>query len=495
MQKKAIAIIAVGLVVAISMATVLTGLSDSYGEEESSETKYDKRMKFDISNSTKPVDAGTFWQNDSYTLVLYDICKIPIGMKLAQMSDVKLIMTTNEDDGSTKEETIDIATSGGSIQCSTIEGVNVKYSFSEKPLSTNQKKNAVEATFVLNKSENASFKSITLQLSFIFNNTTGAKLSQPIVITVADAHDIKVTSNCTVQVFKADSIDQEKTRADYGSTIQQAISDSIVMIVPWPSDEGKIDSVTVTDSDGQSLDTVKKSEYRPSGSTSSQFVWFFTMPDRDVDIKVKSTAHKLILNCNEEAGSVELGNYGNPISIDGVAVGSEGGYTAASLEVNRDKTHYFKDDIVVLKPIPKEEDGYSFKEWRIVSGDASISGNNLRMGSQDTVVEAIFEKDSGISCDSEISGANVVLKVSIDLGDEISDMADARILVVAKYGVNIINVYSKPVLADGKGSDTIVLSKLGLTQVVLQVVDGFQPASDGSVSSVCHYIYEPDATR
>ena len=105
-----------------------------------------------------------------------------------------------------------------------------------------------------------------------------------------------------------------------------------------------------------------------------------------------------------------------------------------------------------------------------------------------------IEPSSGISLTPSISGANVILDVNINVGDKIASLKDPRILVVAKYGSNIINVYSKPVLDSGVGTDKIVLSKLGLTQVVLQVVDGFQPASDGSISSICYCVYDPVAT-
>lgn len=492
MQKKAIAIIAVGLVIAISMVAVLTGLSDSYGEEESNATAFDKKIKFSTT-STKPMDAGVFWQNNSYTLVLTDITVVPPkNMSLAGMNAVELKISAIGNNKSTIEECITIGNPVKGSQTCFDNQMSVEYDFSEKANNLGNK--SVDATFVLNKGENFSFESVTLQLLFTLNDKS--KKSQPIVITVADAHSIDVDANCVVQIYKADSIGQEKTRSEYGSPIKEAVSGSIVMVVPWPSDDGKIISVSVTDSSNNSLEITKKNEYKKTlGSTSSQFVWFFTMPNSNVTVNVASAAHELTLKYEEAKGSVGFGNSGNPISVDGIAVGSEGGYNLGALELMRDKTHFFKDDVVTLIPTANEKDGYSFKGWKIISGDASISGNNLRMGSQDAVIEAIFEKETGISCNPEKSGANVILNVTIDVSDEIGKMADARVLVVAKYGANIINVYSKPVLADGKGYDRIVLSELGLTQVVLQVVDGFQPESDGSISSVCHYIYEPDATR
>ena len=38
--------------------------------------------------------------------------------------------------------------------------------------------------------------------------------------------------------------------------------------------------------------------------------------------------------------------------------------------------------------------GYHFKEWRVVSGDVTISGNKFTMPTDNVEVKAIFEKDT-----------------------------------------------------------------------------------------------------
>ncbi len=128
-----------------------------------------------------------------------------------------------------------------------------------------------------------------------------------------------------------------------------------------------------------------------------------------------------------------------------------------------------------------------------VAGSAvAFENGSFVMPASDVVVNAVFKDDGTVptmSCTSSTSGANTILDVSIDCSKKIDSISDPRILVVAKYGDNVINVYSKPVLTDGVGTDRIVVSTLGLTSVVLELVDGIQPGADGTVDYFCYCTY------
>lgn len=122
----------------------------------------------------------------------------------------------------------------------------------------------------------------------------------------------------------------------------------------------------------------------------------------------------------------------------------------------------------------------------------TFENGSFTMPASDVTVNAVFKDDGKVptmSCTSSTSGANTILDVNIDCSKKIDSISDPRILVVAKYGDNVINVYSKPVLTDGVGSDRIVVSTLGLTSVVLELVDGIQPGADGTVDYYCYCTY------
>lgn len=125
------------------------------------------------------------------------------------------------------------------------------------------------------------------------------------------------------------------------------------------------------------------------------------------------------------------------------------------------------------------------------------SSKSFTMPASDVTITATFRVDdsrSTMACTSSVSGANTVLDLIITCRNDASSLQDARILVVAKYGTNVVNVYSKPVIENGSGTDRIVVSTAGLTEVVMQLVDGIQPADDGKVSYVCFCSYEPSST-
>lgn len=479
MQKGAIVIVAIGVFIALSMVAVLTDSNGDGGSDDVNTVNFDCQAK-------TPTTMKVYWSGEAYKLYMKDIRLVQVlPCTISNMSEIELVITGGSSSGCV--DTISLATgSGENISC---DENNIILGYELKDGVADNNKPAVQATFTFTKGKDFSedLNLLGIQLFFKVNGRTTN--SQVVTIPIGSPYSVNVEKNCVVMVYKTDIENPEITRNQYGSTITQAVKGSIVMIAPYPSDEGKIKSVSVTGSDGSSLRVEKYPEY--GNTEAGQYRWFFEMPGCDVNIKVESNAHKLTVNCDENKGSVAVGT--KPISIDGSPVGS-GKYNKVDFETLREEDNFFKDDVVVLTPTANVDKGYSFKGWRVVSGDAKVAGNNLTMGSQDTTIEPIFEKES-IKCNPGRSGTNIVLDIEIDVSDDIGSIKDARVLIVAKYGDKIINVYSKPVLDNGVGTDKIVLSEPGLTQVVLQVVDGFQPASDGSISSVCHYVYEPETSR
>ena len=74
--------------------------------------------------------------------------------------------------------------------------------------------------------------------------------------------------------------------------------------------------------------------------------------------------------------------------------------------------------------------------------------------------------------------ANTRLNLNITKTDSAPVLTDAKLLVIVKYqGGVVINVYSNPQLVNGCGEDVIEVSSLNLTEVFVEVVDGFQHGS------------------
>ena len=150
---------------------------------------------------------------------------------------------------------------------------------------------------------------------------------------------------------------------------------------------------------------------------------------------------------------------------------------------------------VVLSVSPSA--GYVIDKVSVTSGGSAVAvASDFTFIMPDTNVEvsATFVKSataSTMTCSSTIQGSNTVLKINIDCSSEVGIIKDPRILVVAKYGNNVVNVYSKPVLDGGRGEDCIFVSTLGLSEVVMQLVDGIQPDVSGSITSYCYTSYSP----
>gem|GEM_PF-3690513 len=196
----------------------------------------------------------------------------------------------------------------------------------------------------------------------------------------------------------------------------------------------------------------------------------FTMPGSDVSIKAEysiksySIAYPSVQNGTVSGSSTA--EYGSSVTI---SVIPSSGYKLASISATSGGKNLTLNEV---------SGGYSF----------IMPAGNVQLSAE------FVADNSSLTCVSKLSGANTILDVSIDCGESVSSESDLRILVIAKYGDNVINVYSKPVIgADGKGSDMIVVSSQGLTSVVLELVDGIQPGEGGAVKFLCYHIYVPQS--
>ena len=92
--------------------------------------------------------------------------------------------------------------------------------------------------------------------------------------------------------------------------------------------------------------------------------------------------------------SLTLTNDGNGTAVSNLSEGVEG-------------------DLINITALPNE--GYVFKEWQIVEGDASLENNNLTLGLKNVTVKAIFEKLYTITVTTDGNGT-----VEADYGKAIS---------------------------------------------------------------------------
>lgn len=284
-------------------------------------------------------------------------------------------------------------------------------------------------------------------------------------------------------------------------------------------------------------------------------VFWFIMPDSSVTIDIAFSAHKLSIesehgtvsakNSRSETGvnsringyffdgdSVQLTckpseGYeldGYEVVSGGVTVGLDGKFTMGGSDVSIKANYKAISYSITYSPSehgsvtgPSEAQfgttvsinvspsfGYSLDSISAKFGSESLDlsevsgGYSFTMPAGDVVLSAKFEADDvdeTMTCSSTTSGANTILDVSIACGDLATEGKDLRILVIAKYGDNVINVYSKPVIDEnGAGTDRIVVSSQGLTSVVLELVDGIQPGVGGAVEYLCYCTYVPQST-
>ena len=143
---------------------------------------------------------------------------------------------------------------------------------------------------------------------------------------------------------------------------------------------------------------------------------------------------------------------------------------------------YFKEGYVLLSV--DKLDGLTAGSYDFV-----ITYSDVQYSLSFNVVESSTDVAAqySLSCEHQIRGANVRLSISVSKIQNGTDLAEPKLLVIAKYQGGItINFYSKPTMENGSGNDIIELTTQNLRQVIVELVDGFQ---DGSpvYHAVCDY--------
>lgn len=571
------------LIIVSGIAVMQFSLDNSEGDSETTDDITDS-ISWTNANSSQTYTLTSKWYTpEQYTFELNNIKPTNLWNSVAKTTSNTLSLVYNEN---TYELGSYTAGSDGSIN--PVEKTVSISDDSSGPVfkvswflhdATDGNSFAMRATIQVTNGVVISGDNLTVKLQikgpgFVASMTMTKNISIVIPIAGGPVYDLDSGNMGTaVQFFEADSVDQVKLRTEYGSQIKNSESGKLILTAVYPSDDGKISSITFTDASGNEVQSTKKTAYttqtNDSGTLdtveSTQHVYFFTMPSSKVTVNVVFNSYALKLNSDN--GTVRSQLYG---TAEGV-FGQDGAYSSVgAAEAIRINSTYFEGDMIQLTATPAS--GYEHAGWTVVSGDVTVSSDNrFTMGNQPVELTAIFnaieynvtcngcsggsitaqetaatgsvvavtvepdagyvldtlvlsygsttedisstksftmpasdvaitatfkadESTSSITCTPSTSGANTILDLTIRCGTDASSLTDARILVVAKYGVNVVNVYSKPVLENGAGTDRVVVSTLDLTEVVLQLVDGIQPGDDGKVSSICFCSYVPSTT-
>ena len=79
--------------------------------------------------------------------------------------------------------------------------------------------------------------------------------------------------------------------------------------------------------------------------------------------------------------------------------------TTGNGTVSADYAHAAKGTKVTLTAVPDE--GFQFKEWKVISGNAAISNNSFTMPDSAVSIEAVFEKSEPIGGGGSIGGGGI----------------------------------------------------------------------------------------
>ncbi|WII07982.1 hypothetical protein PED39_01960 [Methanomassiliicoccales archaeon LGM-RCC1] len=389
------------------------------------------------------------------------------------------------------------------VQGSTISngGIQILWSITEDSTGNAVTQKKVIIDLKIHKDGEIEQDSFTLKVSINgtkTNNTTvlGEKTA---TINVLKLNDVQIVCNGGVAyAYAATDVDTHVADSDNRFPISSAASGQLVRVSPFPSTNGMIQSIVVTDSDNNSVDVTSKSHQDTDGLTAPEYwYYFFTMPDKNVTITV--TFNSKLVSISAEHGSVDMklvANFLGPVRESELQGGA--GYSKTSMQVLRQSGYYFNQDVIELTPTPAE--GYVFKNWNVTSGGVTVgSDNRFTMGESAVTIEAVFEKvqdqpqvpeASSMTCSGIKDGSNIVLSIQIDGKSDVTSMQDPRLFITVKYGnqgSTVINYYSKPVLTNGSGSDVAIFSAEGLNQVVVQLVDGVTNGLPASYVCWCHY--------
>ena len=115
---------------------------------------------------------------------------------------------------------------------------------------------------------------------------------------------------------------------------------------------------------------------------------------------------------------------------------------------------------------------YAFSSWNETFPEKVTESKTYTANYTEAAVSGSIRYD--VECTAQVdSGSMRTYTLKIDRSSGIIDIEDARILVIANYGGQFVNVYSKIDLDNGHAVEKVRLSITGLTGLTFDIVSGF----------------------
>lgn len=115
---------------------------------------------------------------------------------------------------------------------------------------------------------------------------------------------------------------------------------------------------------------------------------------------------------------------------------------------------------------------YAFSSWNETFPEKVTESKTYAANYTEAAVSGSIRYD--VECTAQVdSGSMRTYTLKIDRSSGIIDIEDARILVIANYGGQFVNVYSKIDLDNGHAVEKVRLSITGLTGLTFDIVSGF----------------------
>ena len=115
---------------------------------------------------------------------------------------------------------------------------------------------------------------------------------------------------------------------------------------------------------------------------------------------------------------------------------------------------------------------YAFSSWNETFPEKVTESKTYTANYTEAAVSGSIRYD--VECTAQVdSGSMRTYTLKIDCSSGIIDIEDARILVIANYGGQFVNVYSKIDLDNGHAVEKVRLSITGLTGLTFDIVSGF----------------------
>ena len=173
---------------------------------------------------------------------------------------------------------------------------------------------------------------------------------------------------------------------------------SINITKPEIPNASKSDCTTSENNDGKLLGVTAEMEYRKAGTdewiTGNENAEITGLEPGTYFVRVKGAVGSLA----SENQILTIEAYEAPVQTEyNITVVSDGNGTASA-----DRTTGQVGDTVTLNA--EANDGYQFKEWKVLSGDVTIDADNrFQIGTKDVFILALFEKTGEVSCQVRVS--------------------------------------------------------------------------------------------